>query len=316
MRAMASQITGFPIVYSTVCSGPDQRKHQSSASLAFVRGIHRWPVNSPHKWPVTRKMFPFDDVIMFPFQWTYPSSASAIQAVLTPSLVRVDTMSAASGLGWSILKVHVIIVLSADSLFVSLCRDEARSISFWPLHFISLPISLWVKVRDQVDVGDILNYQSSLENAHKNIHVWSGTIRLAFHFINGYGYGYLKIYWRTDENSPPSIYTWISPEIYNSLWHFLHYHVSLYWHAFGLLYLLFVSWHSIFLPEHMSSVRRVESRYHVVGFLDGRSWSYNAAQHGGTHKDRGEKELGEVVPGVTDVVKEALGEQGSELTHC
>ena len=42
----------------------DQRKHQSSASLAFVRGIHQGPVNSPHKWPVTRKMFPFDDVIM------------------------------------------------------------------------------------------------------------------------------------------------------------------------------------------------------------------------------------------------------------
>ena len=40
------------------------RKHQSSASLAFVRGIHRRPVNSPHKGPVTRKMFPFDDVIM------------------------------------------------------------------------------------------------------------------------------------------------------------------------------------------------------------------------------------------------------------
>ena len=45
-------------------SGEDQRKHQSSASLTFVRGIHRWPVNSPHKRPVTRKMFPFDDVIM------------------------------------------------------------------------------------------------------------------------------------------------------------------------------------------------------------------------------------------------------------
>ena len=41
-----------------------QRKHQRSASLTFVRGIHRWPVNSPHKLPVTRKMFPFDDVIM------------------------------------------------------------------------------------------------------------------------------------------------------------------------------------------------------------------------------------------------------------
>ena len=45
-------------------SGADQRKYQSSTSLAFVRGIHRWPVNSPHKGPVTRKMFPFDDVIM------------------------------------------------------------------------------------------------------------------------------------------------------------------------------------------------------------------------------------------------------------
>ena len=64
MDAIASQITSLTIVYSTVYSGADQRKHQSSASLAFVRGIHRWPVNSPHKWPVTRKMFPFDDVIM------------------------------------------------------------------------------------------------------------------------------------------------------------------------------------------------------------------------------------------------------------
>ena len=64
MGAMASQITSLTIVYSTIYSGADQRKHQSSASLAFVRGIHRGPVNSPHKWPVTRKMFPFDDVIM------------------------------------------------------------------------------------------------------------------------------------------------------------------------------------------------------------------------------------------------------------
>ena len=64
MSVMASQITSLTIVYSIVYSGADQRKHQSSASLAFVRGIHQWPVNSPHKWPVTRKMFPFDDVIM------------------------------------------------------------------------------------------------------------------------------------------------------------------------------------------------------------------------------------------------------------
>ena len=65
MGSIASQITSLTIVYSIVYSDADQRKHQRSASLAFVRGIHRWPVNSPHKWPVTRKMFPFDDVIMF-----------------------------------------------------------------------------------------------------------------------------------------------------------------------------------------------------------------------------------------------------------
>ena len=65
MSAMASQITSLAIIYWTVFSGPDQTKHQSSVPLAFVRGIHRWPVNSPHKGPVTRKMFPFDDVIMF-----------------------------------------------------------------------------------------------------------------------------------------------------------------------------------------------------------------------------------------------------------
>ena len=62
--AKASQITSLTIVYSTVYSDADERKHQSSASLAFVWGIHLWPVNSPHKWPVTRNMFPFDDVIM------------------------------------------------------------------------------------------------------------------------------------------------------------------------------------------------------------------------------------------------------------
>ena len=80
MGAMSSQITSLMIVYSTVHAGADQRKHQSSASLAFVRGIHRWPVNSSHKWPVTRKMFPFDDVIMslvslelLCFSWVHPN---------------------------------------------------------------------------------------------------------------------------------------------------------------------------------------------------------------------------------------------------
>ena len=64
MDAIVSQITNLTIVYSIVYSDADQRKQQSSASLAFVRGIHRRSVKSPHKWAVTRKMFPFDDVIM------------------------------------------------------------------------------------------------------------------------------------------------------------------------------------------------------------------------------------------------------------
>ena len=64
MSAIASQTTSLTIVYSTVYSDAHQRKDQSSASLAFVRWIHRRPVNSAHKEPVTRKMFPFDYVIM------------------------------------------------------------------------------------------------------------------------------------------------------------------------------------------------------------------------------------------------------------
>ena len=64
MDAMASEITRLTTVFSTVYLDTDQRKHQSSASLAFVREIHRRPANSPHKWPVTRKTFPFDDIIM------------------------------------------------------------------------------------------------------------------------------------------------------------------------------------------------------------------------------------------------------------
>ena len=64
MSAMASQITGVSVVCLIACSGADQRKHRSSTSPAFVWWIHRWPVDSPNKGPVTRKRFLFDDVIM------------------------------------------------------------------------------------------------------------------------------------------------------------------------------------------------------------------------------------------------------------
>ena len=72
MGAIASQITSLTIVYST-----DQRKHESSTSLAFVRGIHQGLVNSPHKWPVTRRVFPFDDIIM-PHKCLAPDGCPAI----------------------------------------------------------------------------------------------------------------------------------------------------------------------------------------------------------------------------------------------
>ena len=78
MSAIVSQSSGVSIVYSTVCSGADQRKHQSTASLAFVRGIHRSPVNSQHKGPVTRKMIPFDEVII---SWVSLRSGAAMKSL-------------------------------------------------------------------------------------------------------------------------------------------------------------------------------------------------------------------------------------------
>ena len=64
MDPLASKITSVSIVYSTVCPGADQRKHQSPASLTFVRGIHWWLVYFPNKGPVTQKVYPLHDVII------------------------------------------------------------------------------------------------------------------------------------------------------------------------------------------------------------------------------------------------------------
>ena len=63
ISAMASQTTSISTLCSSLCSGARQRKHQSSAPLSFVWGIHRCPVDSPNKGPVTREIFPFDYVI-------------------------------------------------------------------------------------------------------------------------------------------------------------------------------------------------------------------------------------------------------------
>ena len=89
MGTIASQIISLTIIYSTVYSDTDQRKHQSSASLAFVRGIHRGPVNSPHKRPVTRKIFSFDDVIMIANNVTYSIVSLAEPATQNWTLINL-----------------------------------------------------------------------------------------------------------------------------------------------------------------------------------------------------------------------------------
>ena len=60
LKSPAPRLFTQPFIQETI----KENINESSASLAFVRWIHQWPVNSPHKWPVTWKKFPFDDVIM------------------------------------------------------------------------------------------------------------------------------------------------------------------------------------------------------------------------------------------------------------
>ena len=89
---VASEITDVSIDCSSVCSGADQRIQQSSASLDFLMGIHRWPVDSPQKGPVTREMLPFDDVIMdhkvgininHRFRYSFTTAISSDSSILT-----------------------------------------------------------------------------------------------------------------------------------------------------------------------------------------------------------------------------------------
>ena len=106
MSAMASQIIGVSIVFSTVCWCTNQRKYQSSASLAFARGIHRWPVDSPHRGPVTRKMFPFDDIIISLLQLIDAAhSLDPINILDKPR--RLDLTCFCRGLGICEFKCHI-----------------------------------------------------------------------------------------------------------------------------------------------------------------------------------------------------------------
>ena len=165
MGAIASQITSLTIVYSTIYSDADQRKHQSSASMAFVRGIHRWPVNSPHKGPVTRKMFSFDDVIMIRrLKQCTPNES----AVLDVPYIDVDAIpwfalatelpSSSMRSDWIIGCVYTIFINkkhillhktdvhvvegNEEGLFVKVIAiKSARSAIIYLIHFSSQPVS-------------------------------------------------------------------------------------------------------------------------------------------------------------------------------
>ena len=117
MSTMASQITSVSI-YLFVCSGADQRKHQSSASPAFVRGIRRWPVSSPHKGPVTRKLFPFDDVIMLSIHFRCPSTEIAPH--FSYSKIR--------GCNWFLINLNCLIVIQvASNKALGIVLDNAET---------------------------------------------------------------------------------------------------------------------------------------------------------------------------------------------
>ena len=123
LKSPASRLFAPPIVRSCV----NQRKHQSSASLAFVRGIHRWPLNSPYKGSVTRKMFPFDDAIMINI-WCI-LSVSFLYDVL--KFVQLFYMGLFVALNVAIFSWDCVISekMSGDSLtrrYINLCRDLTR----------------------------------------------------------------------------------------------------------------------------------------------------------------------------------------------
>ena len=138
MSGMASQISSLTIVYSTVYPGADQRKHQSPASLAFVRGIHRRPVNSPHKWPVTRKMFPFDDVIMISLPmnvWVAWVSCYMLQKSMTCDYLSCQTSTVAhSAQGFAYLCRAWIISANTSTNVPLIHGCKVKMTAIWHFH--------------------------------------------------------------------------------------------------------------------------------------------------------------------------------------
>ena len=117
----------------------NERKHQSSASLAFVKGIHQWPVNSPHKVPVTRKLFPFDDVNMFLKKWLHLKQPR-------PPVPRLNIKWVFPDMGISMLKIRRsrdrIVFNMGISILVR--RHLYIEMALWSHHYTRLRLELRV----------------------------------------------------------------------------------------------------------------------------------------------------------------------------
>ena len=137
MSMMVSQITSLRIVYSIFYLSTDKKKHQSSALLAFVRGIHQRLVNSLHKGLIMRKMFPFDDIIMneilcAALNWVLTTWLFSLNK--TPSVISVSTWSRKR---W----VHMLFFASFHSPQCPSKRKLSQLLHAWL--FLML-LSLWV----------------------------------------------------------------------------------------------------------------------------------------------------------------------------
>ena len=129
MGTITSQITSITIVYSTVYSDADHRKYESSASLAFVRGIHRGPVNFPHKWPVTRKMFQVDDVIMSCPPTSRPAPLPLLTQALDAQVCHKASMSESPA--FKLILQIVIMSISGEIALIWTSRNPLNVSQYW-----------------------------------------------------------------------------------------------------------------------------------------------------------------------------------------
>ena len=157
MVALASQITSVTIGYSTVYSGENQRKHRRFASLAFVRGIHRSPVNSLHKWSVTRKMFPFDDVIM-------PRIAVSIVPGVISIIISIPLLNSR----------NVMYMLSSPAKcmacahLAAVIRGSFCPLIFRPAYIVKSPETFYIKFSQTAECWA----QNALRTHRQWIHCW------------------------------------------------------------------------------------------------------------------------------------------------